>query len=84
MKVVLIAQKRLHDETEKAFVFLTYHHSGKFISIPKSQIIKPVEFDLIKNEHNSEECFKFTLSDWIFSKLKDSLSWFNADDIRIL
>ena len=59
-----IKKKRLHKETDKAYVFLTTVYNGEFFSIPKS---------LVKNVTMDDDWIGFNVDGWLYNRISKKL-----------
>jgi hypothetical protein len=73
MKRIIIADKRMHNETEKAYVFFTSGYGGKMFAIPKSQVISKQESGIQYNEVHIEPATEYLISEFIYNVIKDRL-----------
>lgn len=73
MKTIIIADKRFIKESNKSIVFLTNGYGGRFVIIPKSQIIKVEDAFLKVNDQGFKKAKSYVITNWIFDGIKDDL-----------
>lgn len=83
MCYLALNNSKLYRETDKAYVYKTKTRNAEFFSIPKSQIKSTKRGKIRINEVHSDEARIFTLSSFIYNKLKDKLNQMSEFDIKI-
>jgi hypothetical protein len=83
MCYLIINNSKLYKETDKAYVYKTKTRNAEFFSIPKSQIKSTKQGKIRINEVHSDDGRVFTLSSFIYNKLKSKFNQMSEFDIKI-
>ncbi len=69
---IIIATKRIFGTpTESAVKFTTSGYGGKIFNIPHSQILKREGAKIKVNENTDYPAVKYTITSWIYKKIKE-------------
>ena len=72
-RIFKLAKKRIFRETEKSYVYKYRSNGGDLYNIPKSQIESVEEDNIQINDVYQEPALKFTVTQYIFDKIKQDL-----------
>ena len=81
---IQINQKRIFTESEKSITVTTSGHGGKFINIPKSQVLDRESAEFKINESKSDASQILTLTPWIYGLIKADLERMNQYAYKLL
>jgi len=81
---VKIADKRMHKETDKAYVYTTSGYGGSFFTIPKSQIKEMTDGHIRINEVTKYPATIYVLTDFISNKLEESFNKMSEGHLQIM
>ena len=68
-----IAKKRISRETDKAYICMTRGYSATFFNIAKSQVVSVEEDTIPINDVYSEPALKFTITPFLWGRIKANL-----------